>query len=133
MNNQCTTFREFIKLEFDGLLLPLYIKTCTDSVCFVLEVKYLEGERMYLKFKTGRFPHNNEQLLFKVLSVTKNEYGRSIVEIETASRALKAFRFVELDEESDDIVWSRKYYSEKFGFSYEDEAEELLREQEHEV
>jgi len=117
--------REFIRLEFADLLLPLYVKTCTDSVCFVFEARHEEGNRMYLKFKTGRFPHNNEGWLFNVLSVTKNEYGRSIVEIMTQPEQLKSLRFVEMYEDSDEIKWSRRYYSEKFGFSYSDEAKEL--------
>lgn len=119
------TMREFIKLEFEGLLMPLYIKTSTDSVCFCLEARYIESQRMYLKFKTGRFPYNNELPYFKVLSIEKNKYGRSVVEIVTAERALKSFRFVEMDEESDEIVWSRRYYSETFGFSYDDDAKEF--------
>ena len=128
LNVRDNGMREFIRLEFADLLLPLYVKTCTDSECFVFEARREEGDRMYLKFKTGRFPHNKECWLFDVLSVTKNEYGRSIVEIMTQPEQLKSLRFVEMYEDSDEIKWSRRYYSEEFGFSYSDEAKELTAE-----
>ncbi len=116
--------RQFLVIKFDGLLMPLYIKLHPMHLSNVNTCGADEAEQCWIiDFTTGYFDYRSNQFC-KITKTRDNRFGQDHVQIKLPFDTTEWFRYEWLDEDCDDVKWSRKYFSEVHGIKYERPTED---------
>lgn len=116
--------RQFLVVKFDGILVPIYIKINQTHIGQVNRIIANEEQRRYeITLTTGYFDYKKNDI-FKANVRRDERFGDDIVEIALPFDATEWFRYEYIDQDCNEVKWSRKYLSEVYGVRYERPTED---------